>query len=87
MEEKRPFRPKRSRRKVCKFCVEKAASIDYKDIRKLQSSVAESGKIMPRRTVYPPQKESDKCVYPSFCHLELSPPFVKGGRGVLLHGW
>lgn len=49
MEEKRPFRPKRGRRKVCKFCVEKATSIDYKDIRKLQSCVAESGKIMPRR--------------------------------------
>ena len=49
MEEKRPFRPKRSRRKACKFCVEKATSIDYKDIRKLQSCIAESGKIMPRR--------------------------------------
>lgn len=49
MEEKRPFRPKRNRRKVCRFCVEKAATIDYKDVRKLQSSIAESGKIMPRR--------------------------------------
>ena len=27
----RPRRP-RSRRKVCRFCVEKATSIDYKDI-------------------------------------------------------
>ncbi len=31
----RPRRP-RSRRKVCRFCVEKATSIDYKDIKKLQ---------------------------------------------------
>lgn len=42
-------RPKRARRKVCKFCVDKATSIDYKDVRKLQGFVAESGKIMPRR--------------------------------------
>ena len=36
MEERkmRP-RPRRSRRKVCKFCVEKATGIDYKDIKKL----------------------------------------------------
>ena len=40
---------KKSRRKVCKFCVDKATSIDYKDIRKLQGFVTESGKIMPRR--------------------------------------
>jgi len=42
-------RPKRSRRKVCKFCVDKATDIDYKDIRRLQGFVTESGKIMPRR--------------------------------------
>ncbi|MDD3400905.1 MAG: 30S ribosomal protein S18 [Eubacteriales bacterium] len=49
--EDRKMRPrlKRTRRKVCKFCVDKATSIDYKDVRKLQGFVAESGKIMPRR--------------------------------------
>lgn len=49
--EDRKMRPrlKRPRRKVCKFCVDKATSIDYKDVRKLQGFVAESGKIMPRR--------------------------------------
>ncbi|MDO4565619.1 MAG: 30S ribosomal protein S18 [Clostridia bacterium] len=49
--EDRKMRPrqKRSRRKVCKFCVDKATSIDYKDVRKLQGFIAESGKIMPRR--------------------------------------
>ena len=58
MEERkmRP-RPRRSRRKVCKFCVEKATGIcvekatgiDYKDIKKLTGFISETGKIMPRR--------------------------------------
>jgi small subunit ribosomal protein S18 len=34
---------------VCKFCVEKIDSIDYKDVRLLQQFVGESGKIVPRR--------------------------------------
>ena len=42
-------RPKRGRRKVCKFCADKAATIDYKDIRTLEKFVTERGKIMPRR--------------------------------------
>jgi len=37
------------RKKVCKFCVEKIDSIDYKDFRLLGQFVAESGKIVPRR--------------------------------------
>ena len=37
------------RKKVCKFCVEKIQSIDYKDYRLLSQFVAESGKIVPRR--------------------------------------
>ena len=37
------------RKKVCKFCVEKIDTIDYKDIRLLAQFVAESGKIVPRR--------------------------------------
>ena len=49
--EDRKMRPrmKRGRRKVCKFCADKAASIDYKDIRTLEKFVTERGKIMPRR--------------------------------------
>ena len=42
-------RPRRGRRKVCKFCADKAATIDYKDIRTLEKFVTERGKIMPRR--------------------------------------
>jgi small subunit ribosomal protein S18 len=37
------------RKKVCKFCVEKIDSIDYKDVRLLSQFVAERGKIVPRR--------------------------------------
>jgi small subunit ribosomal protein S18 len=37
------------RKKVCKFCVEKIAVINYKDVRLLAGFVAESGKIVPRR--------------------------------------
>ena len=38
-----------SKRKVCAFCVDKAESIDYKDVNKLRKFVTERGKILPRR--------------------------------------
>lgn len=37
------------RKKVCKFCVEKIDSINYKDVGLLKQFVAERGKIVPRR--------------------------------------
>ena len=37
------------RKKVCKFCVEKIDSVNYKDVRLLGQFVAESGKIVPLR--------------------------------------
>ncbi len=40
---------RRSRKKVCPFCAEKAQSIDYKEISKLRKFVSERGKILPRR--------------------------------------
>lgn len=45
---KKPLR-KAPRRKVCAFCQEKAATIDYKDTAKLKKFVTEKGKILPRR--------------------------------------
>jgi small subunit ribosomal protein S18 len=43
-------RKRRKRRpKVCHFCVEKLAHVDYKDIDKLKKYVTERGKIVPRR--------------------------------------
>ena len=40
---------KKQSRKVCIFCQEKAAKIDYKDVAKLRKFIAEGGKILPRR--------------------------------------
>ena len=37
------------RRKVCRFCADKKANIDYKDIRSLRYFISERGKITPRR--------------------------------------
>lgn len=50
MEERkmRPH-PRKARRKVCQFCVDKADSIDYKDVAKLRGYITERGKIKPRR--------------------------------------
>ena len=46
---KRAGRVRRSKRKVCAFCADKAESIDYKDINKLRKYITERGKILPRR--------------------------------------
>lgn len=37
------------RRKVCKFCADKIAYIDWKDVRLLQQFTPERSKILPRR--------------------------------------
>lgn len=37
------------RRKVCRFCVDKAPFIDYKDLKTLKFFITERGKILPRR--------------------------------------
>ena len=37
------------KKKVCAFCSEKNAVIDYKDVPKLKRFVTEKGKIIPRR--------------------------------------
>ena len=42
-------RGKRSRRKVCAFCVDKVEPVDYKDVAKLRRYLSERGKIVPRR--------------------------------------
>jgi len=40
---------RRPKRKVCQFCVDKVAAIDYKDVSKLRKYISERGKIQPRR--------------------------------------
>ena len=37
------------RKKVCRFCTEKRAPIDYKEVTRLQKFLTEKGKIMPSR--------------------------------------
>jgi len=37
------------RKKVCRFCANSQAQIDYKDLRSLRSLITERGKIIPRR--------------------------------------
>ncbi len=38
------------RKKVCTFCVDKVAHIDFKETAKLRRYLSERGKILPRRT-------------------------------------
>ena len=45
----RPFRARKPKKKVCQFCVDKVADIDYKDVAKLRRYVSERAKILPRR--------------------------------------
>lgn len=50
----RPERPQRPanrqrRRKVCTFCTERDAVIDYKNPAQLRKFISERGKILPRR--------------------------------------
>ena len=37
------------RKKVCQFCAEKNATIDYKDTELLRKFITERGKLLPRR--------------------------------------
>ena len=60
----KPERPmnrnRRSRKKVCAFCVDKIAQIDYKDVPRLRRFLSERGKIIPRRV-------TGTCARPSSC--------------------
>ena len=47
-DDKFPAR-RRLRRKVCRFCADKGAGINYKDSRMLEDFVSERGKIIPSR--------------------------------------
>ncbi len=49
--ERRSARPRgrKPRRKVCAFCVDKIAFIDYKDVNRIRRFTNERGKIVPRR--------------------------------------
>ena len=42
-------RQRRTKRKICAFCVDKITDIDYKDAVKLRKFISERAKILPRR--------------------------------------
>ncbi|MGI6359210.1 MAG: 30S ribosomal protein S18 [Bacillota bacterium] len=42
-------RGRKPRKRVCSFCVDKVADIDYKEFNKLGRYLTERGKILPRR--------------------------------------
>ena len=48
-EDRGAFRRRGGRRKVCRFCADKASRIDYKDARGLGNYLSERGKIIPSR--------------------------------------
>ncbi|MCL1865110.1 MAG: 30S ribosomal protein S18 [Spirochaetes bacterium] len=39
----------RFKRKVCRFCHDKNAKIDYKDVKMVEQFITDRGKILPRR--------------------------------------
>lgn len=45
----RPMKNRRTKKKVCVFCVDKVDHIDYKDTAKLRRFISERAKIVPRR--------------------------------------
>ncbi len=45
----RDFRNRKAKKKVCAFCVEKNAVINYKEPAKLSKFISERAKILPRR--------------------------------------
>lgn len=48
-EDRKDFKFRKPKKKVCQFCADKTETIDYKDVNKLKRMVSEKGKILPRR--------------------------------------
>jgi small subunit ribosomal protein S18 len=42
-------KPRKGRKRVCNFCIDKIDRIDYKDVSRLRKYITERGKIVPRR--------------------------------------
>lgn len=51
MERERIEKPghRKTRKKVCHFCVDRVDTIDYKDVARLRKFISERAKILPRR--------------------------------------
>lgn len=61
------------RKKVCKFCADKATSVDYKDSLLLRMFLTERGKVVPRRI-------SGNCAF----HQRMVNEAIKRGRMIAL---
>ena len=61
------------RRKICRFCTDKVAFVDYKDLRRLRNFITDRGKIIPRRI-------SGNCAY----HQRQLTSAIKRARNVAL---
>lgn len=46
---KRAVKERRTKRKPCSFCTDRATAVNYRDIGRLRKYVSERGKIVPRR--------------------------------------
>jgi small subunit ribosomal protein S18 len=46
---KRALKERRTKRKPCSFCTERAIAVSYRDVPRLKRYVSERGKIVPRR--------------------------------------
>jgi len=42
-------RGRRGKKRICSFCVDKAETVNYKDVPRLKKYITERGKILPRR--------------------------------------
>jgi small subunit ribosomal protein S18 len=49
MNDKKEFKYRKPKRKVCQFCADKVEEINYKDVARLRRFISERGKIHPRR--------------------------------------
>ena len=64
---------RKSRKKVCSFCVEKIDNIDYKDTARLRKYTSDRAKILPRRV-------TGTCA----CHQRQLTTAIKRARHVAL---
>ena len=46
---KRAVKERRTKRKPCNFCMDRAIAVSYRDVSRLKKYVSERGKIVPRR--------------------------------------
>ena len=46
---KRAVKERRTKRKPCSFCTDRAIAVSYRDVGRLKKFVSERGKIVPRR--------------------------------------